>query len=310
MKHKYGLFALFLLAAGGTYATVVGDVRVALNAGDFRKAEAIVQQYQKEQGITPEYLEAESWLGRGALAAKQYDKALQYAAQTRDRALALLKKRPLDAETHLPIALGATIEVTAQTMAAQGQRDQAVLLLRREIATYRNTSIRARLQKNLNLLTLEGKPAPALEIKEYLGPKPVPLASLKGKPVLLFFWAHWCPDCKSEAALLAQMQKEYASQGLTIIGPTQHYGYVANGQETTPAAEVRYIDQVRKQFYAPLANMPVPVSDETFRNYGASTTPTLVFIDRQGIVQAYHPGAMNEAELKAAIGKTLAPHRL
>ena len=57
---------------------------------------------------------------------------------------------------------------------------QAVALLRRNLATYGNTSIGPRLQKNLNLLSMAGKPAPPLKITEYLGPKPVALSQLSG----------------------------------------------------------------------------------------------------------------------------------
>jgi thioredoxin-related protein len=45
------------------------------------------------------------------------------------------------------------------------------------------------------------------------------------------------------------------------------------------------------------------VSEANFRNYGASTTPTLVVIDRQGIVRLYHPGAMTLDELRAALNR-------
>ena len=58
--------------------------------------------------------------------------------------------------------LGAAIEVQAQTLAARGQRTQAVAILQSALRTYGTTSIRARLQKNLNLLSFEGHPAPAL----------------------------------------------------------------------------------------------------------------------------------------------------
>ena len=296
---------LALLFSASLQATIVGDVRLALAENHLSDAEAALQRYHAANGITSEYLEALSWLGRAALSAKQYDKALANAGEIRNQVIVLLKKRPLDADKNLPIALGASIEVTAQTLTAQGQRDQAVDLLRKELAAYKNTSIRARLQKNLNLLTLEGKPAPALEAKEHLGPAVPSLSQLKGKPVILFFWAHWCPDCKQEAPLLARLQQEMASKGLTIIGPTQRYGYIANGTDAKPAEELRYIEEVRRQFYGMLSAMPVPVSEETFKNYGASTTPTFVFIDAKGTVRLYHPGAMTYPELLAAASNLL-----
>ena len=66
----------------------------------------------------------------------------------------------LDAEPHLPTAVGAVIEAEAQMMAARGERDQAVVYLRNQLKLYYATSIRARLQKNINLMSLEGKPLP------------------------------------------------------------------------------------------------------------------------------------------------------
>jgi thiol-disulfide isomerase/thioredoxin len=121
--------------------------------------------------------------------------------------------------------------------------------------------------------------------------------------VLVFFWAHWCPDCKQEYAILTQIEKEYAAQHLAIVAPTQRYGYTARGEEAGPVEELKYIDEVRHKFYPDLLNIPAPISEENFKNYGASTTPTLVLIDRQGIVRLYHPGAMTLEELRAALNK-------
>jgi thiol-disulfide isomerase/thioredoxin len=171
------------------------------------------------------------------------------------------------------------------------------------LAAYRDTSIRTRIQKNVNLLSLEGKPAPALEMKTLLGPKSPPLATLKGKPVLLFFWAHWCGDCKREVEVIAQLRQQYASKGLVVIGPTQRYGYADRGRDVGPEEEMAYIEKVRQQFYSNLPDMPAPVSEENFRSYGASTTPTLVLIDRKGIVNLFHPGNLTLEELKARIDR-------
>jgi thiol-disulfide isomerase/thioredoxin len=308
MPAMYSRLALFALIASSTIAAqdIVQDVRAAIARNDFAAGEKLIAKSKAAHGITPEMIEAVSWLGRGSLAVKRYDTAYSYAEQARELALAELKRRKLDAETHLPLALGASIEVQAHVLAAKGERGEAVSFLRRELDTYRATSIRTRIQKNLHLLSLEGKPAPALEVRNWLGPKPAPLTQLKGKPVILFFWAHWCSTCKQQGPELIKLVKEYAPKGLVVVGPTQHYGYTAQLPEASPEQETAHIDSVRKQYYSGLATMPVPVSEENVKNYGASTTPTLVFVDKKGIVQLYHPGAMSHAELVDGMKKILA----
>jgi thiol-disulfide isomerase/thioredoxin len=291
------------LIAVAAWANIVGDVRALIEVKNFTLADALLQKYRTEHGVTPEMLEALSWLGRGSLAVKDLNKAQAYAVETQRLAAEQLKGRPLDAEPHLPLALGAAIEVQGQVLNERGDRSGAVAFLRKELLAYRATSIRARIQKNINLLNLEGKLAPALDQREYLGGKPVPLISLRGEPVLLFFWAHWCGDCKEEGPILAQIEKEYSNKRLKVVAPTQRYGYVARGEEAGPADELKYIDEIRHKFYGDLLNVPAPISEENFKNYGASTTPTLVLIDRQGIVRMYHPGRMTLEEIRAAVNK-------
>jgi thiol-disulfide isomerase/thioredoxin len=291
------------LIAATAWASVINDVRTAIAHGDFAQGDAIIQQYRTTRGVTPEMLEALSWLGRGALASRQLDKAEAYARETQRLSLEELKKHALDSDRNLPIALGAAIEVQAQVMSARGERSEALAFLHKELAAYQATSIRTRIQKNINLIGLEGKAAPPLIESEYLGGKPSPLAALKGEPVLLFFWAHWCGDCKAEAPILAEIGREFASKHLVIVAPTQRYGYVARGAEAGPAEELKYIDEVRHKFYGDLINIPAPISEENMKNYGASTTPTIVLIDRQGIVRLYHPGNMTLDELRAAINR-------
>ena len=299
------LLAIVALTAMA-WAGIVDDVRLALLKNNFSAAESELNSYRNQHGITPEYAEAYSWLGRAALEQRQYDQAAAYAKQTKAMVLDQLKQRSLDADEHLPVALGAALEVQSQALAAHGQRPQAVALLQAALRTYGNTSIHERLQKNLNLLSLQGKPAPALKSEQWLGAKATPLAQLKGSPVLLFFWAHWCPDCKAEAPVITQLRSEFAAQGLGVIGPTRLYGYTAQIEHASASDELRYIDAVRHRYYAGLLDMPVPVSKYNFDTYGASTTPTLVLLDRAGKVAMYHPGAMPYGELRAEIEKVAA----
>jgi thiol-disulfide isomerase/thioredoxin len=295
-----------VLLTASAWAGVVDDVRLALARNNFSAAESVLNSYRSQQGVNPEYLEAYSWMARVALDQGQYDQASAYAKQTKSFVLEQLKQRSLDSDPHLPIALGAALEVQSQALAARGQRTQAVALLQSALRTYGSTSIHDRLQKNLNLLSLEGRPAPPLKSDEFLGAKlPLP-AELKGSPVLLFFWAHWCSDCKAEAPIITQLRSEFSGQGLQVIGPTRLYGYTAQIEHASASDELGYIDAVRHRFYAGLLDMPVPISRYNFDTYGASTTPTLVLLDRSGRVAMYHPGALPYAELRAEIEKVVA----
>ena len=282
---------VLLVAALSASAGVVADVRGAIAHNQLPQAVQIVQAYRASSGVTPEMLEALSWLGRGELASHNLDQAEKYAEETYRLSAAQLKSRKLDQEPHLPIALGAAIEVQADVLADRNDRTEAVTYLQDQLKLYYATSIRTRIQKNINLLSLDGKRAPMLEHA----------ALPKGKPALIFFWAHWCVDCKSEIPILARIKSEYGSRGLALIAPTQKYGYVAGGEEAPPAVELPYIEQVRQRYYAGIIDAPAPVSEENFRRYGASTTPTLVLVDRAGIVRLYHPGTMTYEELHAKV---------
>ena len=299
------LLAILLFLSTVSFAGITDDVREALARNNAAAAEAELQAYRSRQGVTPDYLEALSWMARASLASHQPDQADTYAKQTESLSRQMLAKRPLDAEPHLPIALGAALEVQAQVLAARGETAQAVALLRRSVETYRNTSIRSRLQKNLNVLGLAGQPAPPLKLAPYLGPKPVALSQLNGSPVLLFFWAHWCGDCKAEGPVIAQLSSEFGSRGLMLLAPTQLYGYGARGEDATPKDELPYVERVWQHFYPALRGVPVPVSKENFNLYGASTTPTLVLLDRAGRVALYHPGLMPYEDLRGAIEKVV-----
>ena len=165
------ILSLFVVASAGAQTTaqapaappppktIVNFVRDAIAENDFKKGEKIVLDDIRANGTTPIAVEAFSWLGRGSLAAKNYDAAMTYAARTYEIVEEQLKTRKLDDEARLPIALGAAIEVQALALAGQGRRSEGLMHLQREIERFKDTSIITRLYKNVNTLSLEGQPA-------------------------------------------------------------------------------------------------------------------------------------------------------
>jgi thiol-disulfide isomerase/thioredoxin len=299
---------LALAAAGGgcvDLPPVAGDpvpaVREALAIKDFKAAEALLEAHRADRGTTAELVDGFSLLAQALNGSERRNEALIVARTTYELASKLLAARPVDLEPRAPIALGRAIEILAQAEARRGATNDATIFLERELHTYRGTSVEKRIQRNINLISLKGTIAPPLDLSEHLGAPSPSLESLKGRVVLMFFWAHYCTDCKAQAPILARLAEKYRGDGLAIVAPTQRYGYVAEGKDAVPAVETPYIEEIRRTYYPVLADVPVPLSDANHRRYGVSSTPTIVLLDREGRVALYHPGTMTEAELDSEL---------
>jgi thiol-disulfide isomerase/thioredoxin len=293
MCFKSRYLSLLLILAPAS-AAVVSDVRFKLSAGDLSSAEALVEDYHRANGANSEYAAAVSWLARGAMMLGQTETAARYLAETKTLLAELLKSKSVDGDSFLEAAVGASIEVESRIMAARGNRDQAVAFLESEFPLWKTWWIAARIHKNLDLLTLEGQPAPELD------------AAYRARPVLLFLWAHWCGDCKAQAPVIARLKQKYEPRGLRVLAPTRRYGDVPKIDHPTAEQEDQEIERVWKTSYAALDGAPHPIGETTMLRYGVSSTPTLVLIDRQGIVRMYRPTRMTEAELSQRIEALLA----
>ena len=209
--------------------------------------------------------------------------------------------RKLKTDHDTEIAFGAAIEVTAQRLEVTKGASAAADYVRGELVTIDGpVALVSRLNKRINMFAMTGTKAPELAIEDYVGNRPPTLASLLGKPVLLFLWAEGCGDCRAQEATLAKVKSRYADK-LQVVAVTRYY-------EDSTAARVREkarVDSVWKADYKDMGTTPIVLSTASMERYGVSSTPTFVFLDRQGVVRRYTPTRLTEAEFDRTIAPLL-----
>jgi thiol-disulfide isomerase/thioredoxin len=138
-----------------------------------------------------------------------------------------------------------------------------------------------------------GKPAPNFELKSLDG-KSYKLADLRGKAVLLNFWATWCPPCKIEIPWFIELQKQYANQGLVVVG-------VAMDDDTNKQKVVSdFVNQMKIDYPILLG------TDQVADQYGGvDALPTTFFIGRDGKIVRRVMGLAGHSEFEDAIQAAL-----
>jgi len=278
-------------------------IRMKISAGDLPSAESILAYHRAEVGEDGDYVLGLAWLARGAALVGDWTAAASWAAKARAAADARLKT-PGDYETQSEAvyALGTAIEVRAQALAAAGKKAEALRFLEQSAKEQEEAkapyNLRARIWKRRNLLELEGKPAPAIRPEDQLGEVPS-LGSLRGKPVVLYFWWESCGDCRMQADAFRRTVEKYAGKGVVFVAPTRYYHPGDHSEEKAK------IEKSWSETYRLTGTVPVAISDEAMLRYGVSATPTFVFVNRNGTVTRYSPTRMTEERLSAAIDEIL-----
>ncbi|MDT5061688.1 MAG: hypothetical protein QOH63_2147 [Acidobacteriota bacterium] len=161
------------------------------------------------------------------------------------------------------------------------------------------------LKRKQNQMRLQGELAPEITIAQWIEQTPLKLADLKGRVVLLDFWATWCGPCLAAFPHLKEWHEKFKARGLVILGITTYYGR-GEGHEMSRAEELSYLERFKKQYGLPYG-VAVTDTDTNHRTYGVSAIPTAVLIDRKGVVRLLTTGSGggNETEIEAAIEKLL-----
>jgi len=138
----------------------------------------------------------------------------------------------------------------------------------------------------LSGVTRVNQTAPAFSLTTFNG-KTITLQELKGKPVVINFWASWCPPCRVEAPLIERTWRAYKNRGLVFLG--------VNIQDRQEDA-LNYI----RQFAITYPNGPDPAGEISI-DYGVSGLPVTFFISGKGEVVRRWVGAIESTALISAI---------
>lgn len=141
-------------------------------------------------------------------------------------------------------------------------------------------------------------PAQAMEVLAYIDAPRLNLPDLKGKVVMLDFFAHWCVECIQAAPSTNALQERYVASGLVVLGVTKYYGFFGERQHVNQIEELSALKNLKAQLhlkYGLLVTAP-----QVAEQYGVAALPTIVLIDKKGMVRLIDTG-YNEHRLEQMI---------
>jgi len=282
----------------------------AAKKGLLTEAEARLKDYANNQPqAVDDRLSLENWVTVGYFNLKDYERALPHARQMWLTAQQAAKQKK-------SFSRDATLSEAAVTLSEidlkLNKNDDAIAVMHelRQIAmtipsgNLYKQALKRLLQiappnvdpfKDVNNDSATAINPPEITVNEWIDQQPTKLADLRGKVVLLDFWATWCAPCRVTLPRLQKLHDSYKDQGLVILGLTSFYGH-AEGKQLTRPQELVYLRDFKKRFSLRYG-FAVADEEDNDLNYMVSSIPTTFLIDRRGVVRFISIGS---SDLEAA----------
>jgi thiol-disulfide isomerase/thioredoxin len=120
----------------------------------------------------------------------------------------------------------------------------------------------------------------------------VTMGQLRGRAVLLDFWATWCPPCRAEAPIVDKISRRWSDRGVVVIGVDTDTAEQGDPREFAIAHGLTY----------PIVQ---DLSGAASRSYAIESIPTLVVVSRTGKVVAVRTGITDDAEIERLLQQAL-----
>ena len=160
------------------------------------------------------------------------------------------------------------------------------------ILTARHLKPSASAKNGSGIGALRGAPAPDFTLKTLDG-KTLTLSDMRGKAVLINFWATWCAPCKIETPWIVDLQKQYEAQGLQVLA-------VSMDDESSTEDVKKFVQEMNMTY--PILRGTEEVGDEYG---GVEFLPTIFFVGRDGKVTGRILGLRGRQDIEDNVKKAL-----
>jgi thiol-disulfide isomerase/thioredoxin len=309
----------------------------SLIGSDPDKAEAqLAEMKQLIESLEPQTDAGKKLVGRGLSAVKYFENQVEMGRVSLDELAGKLKENPDDMKS-IPMYFGKLMmEASPLTRTEPDKAEKLVndakelLTATKEKAQEEATKtaidrmlgslvrVEQQIETGKKLAALVGSDAAPLAVEAWVNGDPLTDGDLKGKVVLLDFWAVWCGPCIGTFPNLIDWHEKYADKGLVIIGLTRYYNYTWDEAAARPkraSGEEKATPEQEQEMLAKFAEnknlhhrLGIQKDRSMSDHYAVSGIPHFVVIDREGKIRLFRigGGSQNTQAIEEMIQKLIA----